>query len=109
MTHSYLKLVSPVDPLSFSVANTIEGEMLEEGILQPNPILYQLDHRQPRHVLGHEVGAGAPCLQCEDKCPGFQLHFWRKICVNCLCGKAEHDIRDQDDHGLHFVGKLFDR
>ena len=83
--------------------------MLEEGILQPNPILYQLDHRQPRHVLGHEVGAGAPCLQCEDKCPGFQLHFWRKICVNCLCGKAEHDIRDQDDHGLHFVGKLFDR
>jgi len=29
------------------------------------------------HCLAHEIGAGAPCLTCGDKCPGLDLHFWR--------------------------------
>lgn len=28
-------------------------------------------------TLGHEIGAGAMCLKCKDKCEGFELHFWR--------------------------------
>uniref|UniRef100_W5NEZ8 Testin n=1 Tax=Lepisosteus oculatus TaxID=7918 RepID=W5NEZ8_LEPOC len=30
-------------------------------------------------TLGHEVGSGAPCLKCKDKCEGFELHFWRSF------------------------------
>lgn len=30
-------------------------------------------------TLGHEIGAGAACLKCKDKCEGFELHFWRFV------------------------------
>lgn len=49
--------------------------------------------------LGHEAGAGAPCLKCEDKCPGLDLHFWRKACKICRCPKEEHDVHDDDIYG----------
>ena len=31
------------------------------------------------------------------------------MCVNCRCGKAEHAVVEDSDHGDHFVGKIFDR
>ncbi|CAG9767710.1 unnamed protein product [Ceutorhynchus assimilis] len=49
--------------------------------------------------LGHEAGAGAPCLKCEDKCPGLDLHFWRKACKVCRCPKEDHDVPDDDIYG----------
>ncbi|TNN22274.1 Testin [Liparis tanakae] len=30
-------------------------------------------------TLGHEFGAGASCLKCEERCDGFELHFWRYV------------------------------
>lgn len=35
--------------------------------------LKELEAKRERRLktkLGHELGAGAPCLTCEDKCPG---------------------------------------
>lgn len=49
--------------------------------------------------LGHEAGAGAPCIKCDSKCPGLDLHFWRKICKNCKCSKEDHDVHDDDIYG----------
>ncbi|XP_061394387.1 uncharacterized protein LOC133329946 [Musca vetustissima] len=49
--------------------------------------------------LGHEAGAGAPCSVCEDKCPGLDLHFWRKVCRNCKCRKDQHMCQDDDTSG----------
>ncbi|CAD7012318.1 unnamed protein product [Ceratitis capitata] len=46
--------------------------------------------------LSHEVGAGAPCGECGDKCPGLDLHFWRKVCRNCKCRKDQHKCVDDD-------------
>ncbi len=31
------------------------------------------------------------------------------MCQNCRCGKAEHNVRDLEDPGFYFVGKIFDR
>uniref|UniRef100_A0A4W6C0U0 Testis derived transcript (3 LIM domains) n=1 Tax=Lates calcarifer TaxID=8187 RepID=A0A4W6C0U0_LATCA len=58
-------------------------------------------------TLGHEFGAGAACLKCKDKCEGFELHFWRKICRNCKCGLAEHDVAMNSEENKK-VGKLFE-
>ena len=33
----------------------------------------------------------------------------RKVCLNCRCGKAEHNVVEEEDPGFFFVGKLFDR
>ncbi len=33
----------------------------------------------------------------------------RKVCQNCRCGKAEHNVQDVEDPGFYFVGKIFDR
>lgn len=49
--------------------------------------------------LGHESGAGAPCLTCNEKCPGLDLHFWRKVCRNCKCRKEQHECNDDDVSG----------
>eukprot|EP00039_Didymoeca_costata_P018706 m.334616 g.334616 ORF g.334616 m.334616 type:complete len:729 (+) comp17399_c0_seq1:112-2298(+) len=48
-----------------------------------------------RRVL-HEVDKGAPCLECGDKCPGFELHFWRKRCEHCLCPRENHEVGYQE-------------
>uniref|UniRef100_A0A674EI94 Testis derived transcript (3 LIM domains) n=1 Tax=Salmo trutta TaxID=8032 RepID=A0A674EI94_SALTR len=58
-------------------------------------------------TLGHEIGAGAACLKCKDKCEGFELHFWRKICRNCKCGLTDHDVQMNSDDNRK-VGKLFE-
>ena len=79
-----------------------------QGFLQPNPVLFRLESLKPAAILGHEAGLGAECEQCGERCPGFQLHFWRKVCQNCRCGKGEHGVFEED-HGSYFVGKLFDR
>eukprot|EP00040_Diaphanoeca_grandis_P032303 m.195478 g.195478 ORF g.195478 m.195478 type:complete len:652 (-) comp32571_c1_seq1:234-2189(-) len=42
-------------------------------------------------ILAHEVNKGAQCLTCGDKCSGLELHFWRKICINCKCSPAAHE------------------
>ena len=83
--------------------------MAEHGFLQPNPILFDLETRKPIPELGHELGLGAKCSQCGTNCTGFQLHFWRKVCQNCRCGKIEHGVQERQDHGHHFVGKIFER
>ena len=52
--------------------------MSEHGFLRPNPALLDLENRIKRKPkLAHELGEGAQCTQCGDKCPGFQLHYWR--------------------------------
>jgi len=56
----------------------------------------------------HDIGQGAPCLKCGDKCPGLSLHYWRKVCRNCRCAKEDHDVKDEEDPGLRRVGRLFD-
>ncbi|KAI1888589.1 hypothetical protein AGOR_G00186720 [Albula goreensis] len=58
-------------------------------------------------TLGHEIGAGASCLKCKDKCEGFELHFWRKICRNCKCGLEDHDVQ-LDSAEDRKVGRLFE-
>jgi prickle len=83
--------------------------MAEHGFLQPNPILFDLETRKPKPVLGHELGLGAACSHCGTNCAGFQLHFWRKVCQNCRCGKIEHGVQERQDHGHHFVGKICER
>ncbi|XP_018414043.1 PREDICTED: testin isoform X1 [Nanorana parkeri] len=67
----------------------------------------ELENKVKKMTLGHEEGAGAPCLKCKDKCEGFELHFWRKICRNCKCGQEEHEVgsNNEDDRK---VGKLFE-
>ncbi|CAB0038736.1 unnamed protein product [Trichogramma brassicae] len=58
--------------------------------------LLELENRKRKPKLAHETGAGAPCLICEDACPGLELHFWRKICKVCKCRGDDHVIDDED-------------
>ncbi|XP_003701577.3 testin LIM domain protein [Megachile rotundata] len=58
--------------------------------------LLELENRKRKPRLAHEAGAGAPCVTCKAKCPGLDLHFWRKICKNCKCSKDDHDVDDDD-------------
>lgn len=74
----------------------------EEAPPAPNWLL-KLEEQRARRLrtkLGHEAGAGAPCQICGAKCPGLDLHFWRKICKICKCGKEDHDISDEDIYGF---------
>nr|XP_045581201.1 uncharacterized protein LOC123744999 [Procambarus clarkii]XP_045581202.1 uncharacterized protein LOC123744999 [Procambarus clarkii]XP_045581203.1 uncharacterized protein LOC123744999 [Procambarus clarkii] len=79
--------------------------------VRPNPYIFDIENRRKRKPrLAHDLGAGAKCNKCGDKCPGFELHFWRKICMNCRCGKDDHEVEDDDeDIGRIVIGKLFDR
>ncbi|XP_055599147.1 uncharacterized protein LOC129748525 [Uranotaenia lowii] len=63
--------------------------------------LVKLESRreQIKAKLGHESGNGAPCVACGTKCPGLDLHFWRKVCRNCKCRKEQHDCKDDDVTG----------
>lgn len=51
-----------------------------------------------RGKLGHELGAGAPCNNCQV-CTGLDLHFWRKVCRRCKCRKDQHECTDDDISG----------
>ncbi|XP_052027043.1 testin-like [Apodemus sylvaticus] len=57
--------------------------------------------------LGQKQGLGAPCLKCKENCPGFELHYWKKICCNCKCGQEEHDIFQSNEEERK-VGRLFE-
>lgn len=48
--------------------------------------------------LAHQVSAGKPCSNCRELCPGFELHFWRKICKHCKCPPESHDMTSHIDH-----------
>ena len=53
------------------------------GFLQPNPaLLVDLDRKKKKSTLAHDLGAGMPCMKCKERCPGFQLHFWRFVDIN---------------------------
>lgn len=67
----------------------------------------EIEKEVKKITLGHEVGAGAACLKCKDKCEGFELHFWRKICRNCKCGIEDHDVQLQTEESQK-VGRLFE-
>ncbi|KAM4573252.1 testin [Odontesthes bonariensis] len=67
----------------------------------------EIEKEVKKMALGHEFGAGAACLKCKDKCEGFELHFWRKICRNCKCGLTEHDVSMNSEENKK-VGKLFE-
>ncbi|KAK3866958.1 hypothetical protein Pcinc_027544 [Petrolisthes cinctipes] len=95
-----------------SISAHISPKMSEEvGSVRPNPYIFDIENRRKRKPrLAHDLGAGAKCNKCGDKCPGFELHFWRKICQNCRCGKDDHDVEDEDeDIGQFVIGKLFER
>lgn len=66
----------------------------------PPEWLAKLEERREkkRGRLGHEFGAGAPCLACSS-CTGLDLHFWRKICRNCKCRRDQHECNDDDLSG----------
>ena len=111
MKHSISDLWSFETQLSpqSSPQSTPGRTMSEHGFLKPNPVLFDLERLKPRAQLVHELGQGAPCGQCGHKCSGFELHFWKKVCQNCRCGKIEHGVMDREDPGQFFVGKIFDR
>ncbi|XP_052027840.1 testin-like [Apodemus sylvaticus] len=57
--------------------------------------------------FSHEQAIGGPCRKCKENCPGFELHFWKKICRNCKCRPEEHDILLSTEEEKK-VGKLFE-
>ncbi|XP_067210157.1 uncharacterized protein Tes [Linepithema humile] len=67
-----------------------------EDIVDRPKWLLELENRKRKPRLAHETGAGAPCVNCNSGCPGLDLHFWRKICKNCKCGRDDHDVDDDD-------------
>ncbi|XP_032673405.1 uncharacterized protein LOC116845148 [Odontomachus brunneus] len=69
---------------------------MEEEIANRPKWLLELENRKRKPRLAHEAGAGAPCMNCNSACPGLDLHFWRKICKNCKCGRDDHDV-DNDE------------
>ncbi|XP_070559466.1 prickle planar cell polarity protein 3-like isoform X2 [Ptychodera flava] len=48
--------------------------------------------RRVPSFLTHDMDKGTPCLKCGDQCPGFSLHYWRKICRHCKCPREDHGI-----------------
>ncbi|XP_034028885.1 prickle planar cell polarity protein 3 isoform X2 [Thalassophryne amazonica] len=49
--------------------------------------------RSNRSQEEEDPDQGQPCMRCGDKCPGFRVHGWRKICVHCKCVREEHAVR----------------
>lgn len=71
----------------------------------PPEWLVKLENRRERLGkvgLEHERGAGALCNVCQDKCPGLDLHFWRKVCKLCKCRKDQHAVEENDSCWAQF-------
>ncbi|KAM8829909.1 uncharacterized protein prickle3 isoform 1-T1 [Synchiropus picturatus] len=49
--------------------------------------------RSTRSQEEEDPDRGQPCIRCGDRCPGFRVHGWRKICVHCKCVREEHAVR----------------
>ncbi|XP_050464836.1 uncharacterized protein LOC126858499 [Cataglyphis hispanica] len=69
---------------------------MEEEMANRPKWLSELENRKRKPRLAHEAGAGASCMNCNSACPGLDLHFWRKICKNCKCGRDDHDVDDDE-------------
>ena len=57
----------------------------------------------------HDMAKGRPCLICGEKCSGFDMHVWRKVCRSCKCGPMAHDTSDLNLDAMSAtkaVGKL---
>ncbi|XP_033123468.1 prickle planar cell polarity protein 3-A-like isoform X2 [Anneissia japonica] len=52
-------------------------------------------YRQQNHSL-QDQDKGSLCNKCGDKCPGFALHYWRKICLHCKCPREDHRVMAND-------------
>ena len=53
----------------------VDTESINPGVSR---YLEKIESRLNRKArLAHEIGAGAKCLKCKEKCPGFELHYWR--------------------------------
>ena len=87
------------------MSNSNDKELLKPTRKPAKVFASVRDVANKKGLLAHEVDEGAPCLVCGDKCPGFSLHFWRKVCKNCLCPREEHDVKEDNKEGLQ-VGKL---
>ncbi|XP_052781758.1 testin-like isoform X2 [Mya arenaria] len=57
------------------------------------------EHSCSEGVAG-SFGERPRCLKCGDRCPGLDMHYWRKICKHCRCGPEDHDLTDEDDRQL---------
>lgn len=58
---------------------------MEEKLQEVPKWLKELEEKRERRLkakLGHEAGAGSPCLTCESKCPG-ECMFFDKSRVIC--------------------------
>ncbi|CAJ0584295.1 unnamed protein product, partial [Mesorhabditis spiculigera] len=90
------------------MATDVKSPLVDYGpTAHTNPNLFKLEIKA-KHVLCHEIGAGSKCTRC-GRCPGLDLHFWRKICKACSCRMDEHDVilPNQYDHGELVIGRLF--
>ena len=56
-----------------------DNTMAEHGFLQPNPILFDLETRKPKPVLGHELGLGAKCSNVAKTVLAFSCTFGERF------------------------------
>eukprot|EP00055_Hartaetosiga_balthica_P007415 m.25434 g.25434 ORF g.25434 m.25434 type:complete len:427 (+) comp5767_c0_seq1:99-1379(+) len=47
-------------------------------------------HAGKLNVVLQNVNLGMPCSVCGDRCPGFELHVWKKKCKHCGCSGRIH-------------------
>ncbi|XP_045135160.1 prickle planar cell polarity protein 3-like isoform X2 [Portunus trituberculatus] len=59
------------------------------------PVDYCASPRTQRKIMHDQASAMEDtmhrrCVRCGDACPGFEAHFWRKVCRNCKCSREDH-------------------
>ncbi|CAH1265834.1 PRICKLE2 [Branchiostoma lanceolatum] len=47
---------------------------------------------EKRDQVMSAVQACSACVKCGDRCPGYQPHYWRKICRHCKCSQEDHNM-----------------
>ncbi|XP_071960262.1 uncharacterized protein [Antedon mediterranea] len=52
--------------------------------------------RKDGNISLQDQDKGSLCNKCGDKCPGFALHYWRKICLHCKCPREDHRVMAND-------------
>lgn len=82
-----------MDPTSFQAITKLEERLQQKK--QKTKLKHELGEYHDHEFIEDRqnvliLGAGRPCLVCEEKCVGgLNLHFWRKICINCKCKKEQ--------------------